>query len=89
MYLGLSVLTITILSPPLTSSYPFGAPACVSSPRHGFQPQTSELELKIIKELTKDGDVRLELGEPDSTFSFRGFLVMTRAPGKSLWSPDC
>ena len=84
MYPSPALLTISILSFPATSSYPFGAPACVSSPRHGHAPQTSGLELEIYKELTHDGDIRLQLGQPDSTFSFRGFLVTTKAPGKSL-----
>ena len=90
MYLRVSVVTMTelllLLSTHLATSYPFGAPACVSSPRHGLAPQTSQLDIYLEKNLTEYGDVRLQLGHPQSDFTFRGFLVMTKAPGRKWLS---
>ena len=84
-FLLTSLVCLSCLSCHLVTSYPFGAPACVSSPRHGPEPQTSELELKITRDVTQDGDIKLQLGHPqsESTFTFRGFLVKTTAPGKA------
>ena len=62
-------------------SYPYGAPACVSSPRHGVEPQKDELDIKILKDTTIDGDVVVQLGSEDSEATFKGFLVKTKAPG--------
>ena len=86
MYLRVSEVKVTVLllllTTPLASSYPFGAPACVSSPRHGPAPQSSKLDLHLEKNLTEYGDVRLQLGHHQSDFTFRGFLVKTEAPGR-------
>ena len=79
-----TVLLLLLISGPLVTSYPFGAPACVSSPRHGPSPQTSELDIYLEKNLTQQGDARLQLGHPQSDFTFTGFLVRTKAPGEFL-----
>ena len=74
---------LLLLSTHLATSYPFGAPACVTSPRHGPPPQTSELDIYLEKSLTGLGDVRLQLGSPQADFTFRGFLVSTESPGRN------
>ena len=63
-------------------SYPYGAPACVASPRHGVEPQKDELDIEIFKDTTVDGDVVIQLGSEDSESTFKGFLVKTKAPGR-------
>ena len=43
--LGLALVTVIGVS----QGYPYGAPACVSAPRHGFDPQEGDTHIEIIK----------------------------------------
>merc|ERR1712034_51632 len=67
----------------LTSSYPFGSPACVSEPKHGAEPQADKKSLGVTFSKEKMAGVyilTLEATTPSSLF--KGFLVQTSCPGE-------
>ena len=78
LYLALvSVIVIGV-----SQSYPYGAPACVSAPRHGLDPQEGDTDIEISKEGTEDGYFVIQLGAEEAEETFKGFMVLTKSPGE-------
>ena len=76
---------LLLLASPSFHSYPFGAPACVSRPRHGAAPQPGPAPLEVTRQQGPAGAVRLTLrAGAGLAGGFRGFLVVTAAPGTFL-----
>merc|ERR1712088_741680 len=73
------LLTIVALLLNSFHSYPFGAPACVSSPRHGMEPRTDRNELGVVltKQVTREGVILLHLEAEAEENCFKGLLVTT------------
>ena len=80
--LSLGLVLVTVIG--VSQGYPFGAPACVSAPRHGFDPQEGDINIEIIKEETENGEFVIQLGNKEEEETFRGFLVLTKSPGEEL-----
>ena len=78
--LGLALVTVIGVS----QGYPYGAPACVSAPRHGFDPQEGDTTIEIIKEATETGEFVIQLGKKEAEETFRGFMVLTKSPGELM-----
>ena len=79
---SLSLVLVTMIG--VSQGSPFGAPACVSAPRHGFDPQEDDINIEIIKEETQNGEFVIQLGKKEAEETFRGFLVLTKSPGEEL-----
>ena len=67
-------------------AYPFGAPACVAKPRHGFESQPlGTLPVEISKTEIQAGDYEVRItGEG----CFKGILIMTQNSGEFKTSED-
>lgn len=76
----LALVSVIVIG--VSQSYPYGAPACVSAPRHGLDPQEGDTDIEISKEETEDGDFVIQLGEEEAEETFRGFMVLTKSPGE-------
>ncbi|XP_023339218.1 uncharacterized protein LOC111709661 [Eurytemora carolleeae] len=65
----------------LARAYRDGAPLCVTSPRHGLEPQKGDPVLISSKELSieKELIVRISTDSP-----FKGFLLTTQHPGEFI-----
>merc|ERR1719234_860273 len=69
-------------------AYPFGAPACVAKPRHGFDAKPLEtLPVQITKTKSGEGEYEVRMsGEGENCF--KGFIVMTKNPGEFETTED-
>ena len=85
--LSLYLTLVSVIVIGVTESYPYGAPACVSTPRHGLDPQEGDTDIEISKEGTEDGDFVIQLGAEEADETFKGFMVLTKSPGEESWSP--
>ena len=52
----LVIVSILVIS--VSDCYPYGAPACVSAPRHGLEPQQGDPDIKVSKEQGLGGAAR-------------------------------
>ena len=80
----ISVPCVIFLTISSTTAYPFGAPACVDAPKHGLDPQTDQIDIDIIKDVSlfsELGQVVLTIGSEEAEETFKGFLIKTKAPG--------
>ena len=75
-------LMMIVLAARQSVSYPFGAPSCVDSPKHGLDPQTGEIDIPVFKDVTPEGDIEVTIGDDDSPVTFKGFLIKTKSPGQ-------
>ena len=80
--LSLGLVLVTVIG--VSQGYPFGAPACVSAPRHGFDPQEDDINIEITKEETQNRKFVIQLGNNEEEETFRGFLVLTKSPGEEI-----
>ena len=80
--LGLAMVTVIGVS----QGYPYGAPACVFAPRHGFDPQEGDttITIEISKEATETGEFVIQLGKKEAEETFRGFMLLTQSPGELI-----
>ena len=85
--LSLYLTLVSVIVIGVTESYPYGAPACVSAPRHGLDPQEGDTDIEISKEGTEDGHFVIQLGAEEAEETFKGFMVLTKSPGEESWSP--
>ena len=88
MKLSVFVTTFSLLFIEV-NSYPFGAPACVSKPRHGVDPIEDLNALNIsIQKTVQNGSVILSFKSNSPEDYFRGFLVRTKSAGMFLTDDD-
>ena len=68
----------------LTSSYPFGSPACVTEPKHGGEPQADRKDLGVTFSKKKKAGVYILTLVATPSSQFKGFLVQTSCPGEFM-----
>ena len=81
---SLLLVIVSILVISVSDCYPYGAPACVSAPRHGLEPQQGDPDIKVSKEQSEAGDWEVQLGAEGAEVTFRGFMLLTTAPGERI-----
>ena len=80
--ISLSHVLVFVIMIGVSLCYPYGAPACVSAPRHGLDPQEGDTDIQISKEGTEAGHFVIQLGAEEAEETFRGFMVLTKSPGE-------
>ena len=83
--ISLSHALVFVIMIGVSRGYPYGAPACVSAPRHGLDPQEGDTDIEISKEGTEAGHFIIQLGAEEAEETFRGFMLLTKSPGEGPW----